>query len=161
MLRSTQKSPGFTLLELMVSITIVVVLATIGFTLYTSAQKVARDAKRIGDLQETQKALEQYYSINRNYPPTAVSGLIKDVTGVGNSFPGYFENSIPPSDANPPYNWNYHYYNCPTAAQFKVCAKLEKCAGKCNVSIFPTDGCGQVGSFGSGAPLYCLGSLLN
>ncbi len=59
---------GFTLVELMVVITIIAILSTIGLTIYTGAQKSARMSKRIRDLSAAQTALELYYSANKAYP---------------------------------------------------------------------------------------------
>ncbi len=60
---------GFTLIELMVAISIVAILATMGFSTYTKAQSSARDSKRVSDLQEIAKALEQYKAISGTYVP--------------------------------------------------------------------------------------------
>ena len=54
---------GFTLLELLVSISIIGVLISLASVSYSSAQKKSRDAKRQGDLKAVQNAMEQYYSI--------------------------------------------------------------------------------------------------
>jgi prepilin-type N-terminal cleavage/methylation domain-containing protein len=48
---------GFTLIELMVAISIVAILAAIGMVMYGSAQATARDAKRKGDLEDIKKAM--------------------------------------------------------------------------------------------------------
>jgi len=53
---------GFTLIELLVVITIIAVLAAVGLVSYQNAGKRSRDARRIEDLKEIQKGLEQYYS---------------------------------------------------------------------------------------------------
>lgn len=58
---------GFTLIELMVAISIIAVLATVGFTYYQKAQSTARDSKRIADSQEVSKALEQFKALNNTY----------------------------------------------------------------------------------------------
>ncbi|MCL4338153.1 type II secretion system GspH family protein [Patescibacteria group bacterium] len=54
---------GFTLLELLVVISIITVLIAMGLTSFSSAQKKGRDAKRKSDIKEVQSALEQYYSV--------------------------------------------------------------------------------------------------
>lgn len=59
---------GFTLLELLVSISIIGVLISLAAVSYSSAQKKSRDAKRQGDLKAIQNAFEQYYSCSYTYP---------------------------------------------------------------------------------------------
>ena len=61
---------GFTLIELMVAISIVAILATIGFSTYSQTQVRARDAKRKQDLRALSTALELYYQSYKHYPCT-------------------------------------------------------------------------------------------
>src|ERR1035437_10377472 len=59
-IQAPKSGAGFTLVELMVVISIIAILSMIGLTIYTSAQKSARDGKRRADLLTIQTALEQY-----------------------------------------------------------------------------------------------------
>lgn len=60
---------GFTLVELMVVITIIMILTTFVSLNLTSAKKAARDNKRISDAQVLASALDQYAASNaRIYP---------------------------------------------------------------------------------------------
>lgn len=59
---------GFTLIELMVAISIIAIISAIGFVSYSQAQVTARDAKRKQDLRSIQTALTLYYQINKTYP---------------------------------------------------------------------------------------------
>jgi prepilin-type N-terminal cleavage/methylation domain-containing protein len=52
---------GFTLVELLVAITIVAILAVVGFTLFSGIQAQARDSNRRTEVQEVAKALETHY----------------------------------------------------------------------------------------------------
>ena len=66
--RGTKK--GFTLLELLVVITIIGLLSSVGLASYTRAQARARDAKRQSDMTTLRNALELYYSENNVYVNT-------------------------------------------------------------------------------------------
>lgn len=62
------RSYGFTLVELLVTVSIISILAAIGMTIYSSVLKQGRDSKRQSDLRSIQSALEQYYADQFNYP---------------------------------------------------------------------------------------------
>lgn len=59
---------GFTLVELLVVITILGILATIGLVAFASAQARGRDTQRKSDLKQIASALELYYSDYGKYP---------------------------------------------------------------------------------------------
>ena len=59
---------GFTLIELLVVIAIIGLLSSVVFASLNSARGKARDAKRMADLREIQKAIEFYYDDNGRYP---------------------------------------------------------------------------------------------
>lgn len=165
MFKVAQEKAGFTLVELMVVISIIAILATVGLTVYTSAQIAARDSKRVQDVQQIQRALEQFYAINKYYPGVGRPTTPADMA-VLNS---YFQAGKPPQDpGNFIATYNYGYYACPqdgnNASQYIVCAQLENCAGRChkNAAFHPgSDGCGTIGTAGSGDTFYCVKSLSN
>lgn len=99
---------GFTLIELMVAMTIVAVLATIGLVIYSSTQKSGRMSKRIGDLKGISTALESYKAANAKYPDTANAwrGLCASYNGGGaytnqNYIPGLVPNFMPVLPTDP------------------------------------------------------------
>ncbi|MDO8619048.1 MAG: prepilin-type N-terminal cleavage/methylation domain-containing protein [Candidatus Daviesbacteria bacterium] len=57
---------GFTLIELMVAISIVAILATVGLTLFGNAQKTGRDGKRRGDVDAITTNLESRFNTVKN-----------------------------------------------------------------------------------------------
>ncbi|MCL5784711.1 MAG: type II secretion system GspH family protein [Patescibacteria group bacterium] len=64
---------GFTLIELMVSMSIIAILSAIGLIVYSTAIKQGQDARRQSDLRSIQSALEQYYSDQGYYPAAGTS----------------------------------------------------------------------------------------
>ena len=63
---------GFTLIELLIVIAIIGLLATLAIVSLTTAQRKARDTKRIADIKQLQNAVELYYSETAAYPVIAV-----------------------------------------------------------------------------------------
>lgn len=60
---------GFTLIELMVVMTVISILSSLVLYGFTSTQKSARDAQRTQTMTGLQAALERYYGDNQVYPP--------------------------------------------------------------------------------------------
>ena len=68
---------GFTLLELMVVMTLIVVLATMGMTQYKSSQIYAKEAVLKEDLFRLRDAIDQFYADKGTYPST-LDTLVSD-----------------------------------------------------------------------------------
>ena len=140
---------GFTLIELMVVISIIAILATVGFVSFTNAQITGRDARRKQDLKGIQQALELYYQANNGYPGSAQcpsgcssdkqssgwpSGFVTALVGSGDI------NQLPIDPRNAQGSWNggagpyyiYDYeYGAGTPPQsYKLCTRLENTKDK-------------------------------
>lgn len=63
------KSRGFTLIEILVTVTIIAVLTAVGVVSYGSVNKNSRDAKRKSDIEQIRQALEMYKADMGYYPP--------------------------------------------------------------------------------------------
>ena len=118
---------GFTLVELLVVITIIAVLSTIGIVMYTTVQRNARDAKRIGDMQAISKALEMYKSVNGSYPTTSAISIASNWDTFAAALSPYMQ-SLPKDPTNSD-NWTtgkfYKYHTNDTGTFYQVAASLE------------------------------------
>ena len=65
----SKKDSGFTLIELMVAVTIITILFMVGMAYYANFLKNSRDAKRQSDLKFIQSAMEAYHADKLSYPP--------------------------------------------------------------------------------------------
>lgn len=63
-----KNSRGFTFIELLVVISIIALVSTMGFVAYQQLSKKGRDAKRQADLKGIQSALEQFHLDHVYYP---------------------------------------------------------------------------------------------
>lgn len=59
---------GFSLIELLITVSIIAILSAIALGIYTASLKQGRDSKRQSDLRAIQSALEQYNSDMGFYP---------------------------------------------------------------------------------------------
>ncbi|HEY1308353.1 MAG TPA: prepilin-type N-terminal cleavage/methylation domain-containing protein [Vicinamibacterales bacterium] len=74
--RARQQS-GFTLIELMVVMIIIVILAGVGVSLYGNSVKNARDTTLKADLTEMRKAIDAFYADKQKYP-SALDDLVSE-----------------------------------------------------------------------------------
>jgi general secretion pathway protein G len=65
-----KRSAGFTLIEVLVVMTIIVVLAGISLALYTNSVTRANESVLKVDLFQMREALDQYYADKNKYPPS-------------------------------------------------------------------------------------------
>lgn len=68
MLIKQQKNNGFSLIELLVVISIIAVLSALLMANFMGARERARDAQKISDLGSIKTALRMYYNDNQKYP---------------------------------------------------------------------------------------------
>ena len=72
-----QKRNGFTLIEILIVITLVAILAGIGLATYTNSVRRAREATLKEDLFRMRDAIDQYYADKAKYP-SALADLVTD-----------------------------------------------------------------------------------
>jgi len=79
--RNLKTDDGFTLMELIIAMTIIAILAgAIIGNFFTSISK-GRDARRKQDLESISKALELYYNDNKAYPAGSLGSVLKNADG--------------------------------------------------------------------------------
>ncbi len=131
-MKNKQKQSGFTLIELLVVIAIIGLLASVVLVSLNSARQKARNAKRVADLSQMQKALELYYDTYNTYPVTsgwrsqcnAWGGLasnlvIYDVTASRGIVP-QFMSSMPADPAMKPTTNNACYLYYSNGVDYKI-----------------------------------------
>ena len=129
---------AFTLLEILVVISIMGILIALGTAAFTTAQKKGRDARRQSDVKAIQEGFEQYYAKNGAYPTDAdEAGLDSDI------FPGGL-----PEDPRSAVSAESVYTINTDADGFCVCALLE--GGTGNSSDLPDSGSLTSCQFGAG-----------
>jgi len=79
------RSKGFTLVELLVAISIIGLMSSITLVSLNSARAQSRDAKRITEIDQLQTALELYFDQNGTYPPINNASTSKQPNGCGQS----------------------------------------------------------------------------
>jgi prepilin-type N-terminal cleavage/methylation domain-containing protein len=95
---------GFTLIEMLVVVSLIGILAGLALVSFSSVQKQARDATRKSDLKQYQTATESYASKNNgNYPianpaQTASSGTYCTALNIG---------TCPPDPKSPTLDYRY------------------------------------------------------
>jgi prepilin-type N-terminal cleavage/methylation domain-containing protein len=75
-----KETKGFTLVELLVTITILAMLAMVGVSQFGTAQKKSRDVRRKGDLDGVYKALQAYYADYGRFPASVTGQISVDGT---------------------------------------------------------------------------------
>lgn len=134
----TQKA--FSLIELMVTISIVAVMAAVGLVTFSTVQRTGRDAQRKSDLRMLQSAIQQFYADFNHYPNvlTLTAGApLNNCTGEGCSSVTKTYLSTTPRDPISGTTDPYCYTSFQTsasgalscaAANFGTCHYYELCA---------------------------------
>jgi len=124
---------GFTLIEILVVSTIMVLLTAAGLISYSIFLRNSRDVRRKADLAQISGALEMYRSSNDTYPTVGLTQM---------TAPTVFIQTIPTDPKNP----TYTYYYSGTASDYTLGAYLEnggttcaagQCGGNCNYCLGP------------------------
>lgn len=139
---SRRHQTGYTLLEILVVISIIAILIALGTASFTTAQKKSRDARRREDMKMLQTAMEQVYANNAAKYPTGTAGLTQT----------YLPGGIP---RDPKGGSSYSLsFDSANGTGYCFCATLENNDG--NASGATNFTCNYVLSSGS---QYCVSNL--
>ena len=72
-----RRAGGFTLIELMIVMTLIVILASIGLTTYTNGVTRSKEAVLKENLFRLRDSIDQYYADKNNYPETLSSLVLE------------------------------------------------------------------------------------
>jgi len=131
-----QKRHGFSLLEVLVAASIILVLTAVGVTSYVSITKRSRDARRVSDIEQLRQALEMYRSEN-GYYPNANPGSFGAATNLGVLVPTFMPAIPTDPKASPANPYQYqatnlvgsNYYGYCLAAVFEAATGSNSCSG--------------------------------
>jgi general secretion pathway protein G len=116
-MRDARHQLGFTLLELLIVISIIAILIAVVAFSYSQAQKRSRNAQRQSDLNKIALALEEYYSDHREYPEASQLNCMVTGSGGGCEAPNNIYLNQTPLDPldNTPYTYTPTNDTDPTA----------------------------------------------
>ena len=120
MIKKNRFQRGFSLIELLVVTTIIIVLMTIGLVSYSQASRNGRNAKRKSDLETVRQALVLYRNDVDEYPTG--SSFDNMLTAIADYIS--FNSLADPKPSNPAYT-----YTSAAGADFELCATLETSSG--------------------------------
>lgn len=159
---------GFTLIELIVTITIILIITSIGLVSYVTAQQNARDSRRRQDVNAIINAISlwQQTQANTSSLPSALSAMVNSAgltSGTG-ALTTNFINRVPedPSCANPASPTVpscYYYMVSGDSTKYAILSQVEL-TSNADISSCPASGSGSFTiPYGGGANQYVSGKV--
>lgn len=127
---------GFTLVELLVVVSIIAILMGLSFFGLQGARESSRDARRKADLESIRSGLEIYKSDCNMYPTSLSSALVGDGSTTSCAVSNTYIGTIPTDPTS--LTRSYRYFSDGTT--YYICASLEQgtdtvsCGGSCGTS---------------------------
>lgn len=129
-----RKTHGFTLMELLISVSIIAILIAISIASYTTINKQSRDTKRKSDIEQLRSALEMYRA-NNGYYPNSGSGSWVEASVLSSVLDTTYILAIPadPKTSTTPYMYqatnesNGLYYSYCISAKYETDDPTDYC----------------------------------
>ena len=137
-----KRSTGFTIIELLIVISIIAVLSTVGVITYAGIQSKSRDNLRKSDFTKLATALEIYQQQHNGSYIDGTPGVEGDCTSADTTafytgIASYLSENKVPTD--PKTKANYCYMSVNNGQSFRLFAKLENCTDPQNPLCSQTD----------------------
>ena len=114
----TRSKSGFTMIELLVVTTIMIILTMVGLVSYQSAMRKARNGKRHADLETVRSALVMFRTDNTGYPDGNFANMLADLSTY-----------LSTSEVEDPKNTGVYVYTyTPATCSGGFCRTFELCA---------------------------------
>ncbi len=134
---------AFTLVELMVVITVIAILMTIAIVSFTRIQKQSRDTKRKADMRTMATALQAYFTEFQAYPISATEAPVSSALSV--LTPKYIP-SMPATPLGSTGSYTtYTYITNATGYNYALCVNLETASASGALWIVDTTNPGGYG----------------
>lgn len=160
-MRKSASTRGFTLLELLVTATLIAILTVIGIVSYNSVNKRSRDVKRKSDLEQIRSALEMYRADKGYYPPAGSGSWANASTLNTGDSTGLVATYIP-SIPEDPQSSNYSYYYVATRMDLATSTYYGYClCGNLETLTTSTSTCVSSDIPGGALPAQCNYGLKN
>lgn len=111
---------GFTLMEILVAISIIAILTAIGIVSYGSVNRRSRDTKRKSDTEQVRSALEMYRTDNGYYPAIG-AGSWTNASGLSTVLVATYMPAIPSDPKSPDSVYRYKATNVSGGSYYGYC----------------------------------------
>lgn len=116
-----KQNSGFTIVELLIVISIIAILSSIGMTIYQSVNVKARDGIRKQDLNTLATTLEIYFQNKSQYPKVTTCETDPETSTFYQAIKGYISQGVPKD----PTTQEAYCYLSQDGLDYSICAKLE------------------------------------